>query len=70
MNLVRVIDPDTVVLGGGIVADGVYAREDSGETSSYDHAFCQQRGCHYETESRIYRASGGRRGGDEYVIRN
>ena len=22
MNLVRVIDPDTVVLGGGIVADG------------------------------------------------
>ena len=46
------------------------AREDSGETSSYDHAFCQQRSCHYETESRIYRASGGRCGSDEYVISN
>ena len=48
----------------------LYAREDSGETASYDHAFCQQRRCHYETESRIYRASGGRCGGDEYVISN
>ena len=54
MNLVRVIDPDTVVLGGGIVADGYMHEKILEKLHPTTMRFCQQRGCHYETESRIY----------------